>query len=89
MATTLESTDRARWDATNAANKDNLLRVIRDEAERMLAYAEAPANWEGPTASGHWQVRDIVGHRTPRRRLPSSAGTARRLLAGTAAIVST
>jgi uncharacterized protein (TIGR03083 family) len=62
MATTQESTDRAQWDATNAANKDRLLQVIRDEADRLLGYAESPDNWEAPTASGHWQVRDIVGH---------------------------
>jgi uncharacterized protein (TIGR03083 family) len=36
--------------------------VVRNEAERLLAYAEVTANWEAPTASGHWQVRDIVGH---------------------------
>lgn len=62
MTATQESTDRAQWDATNAANKDRLLQVVRSEAERLLQYAESPANWEAPTASGHWQVRDIVGH---------------------------
>jgi uncharacterized protein (TIGR03083 family) len=50
------------WDATNPASKDNLLRAVREEAERMISLAEVPANWEAPTASGHWQVRDIVGH---------------------------
>jgi uncharacterized protein (TIGR03083 family) len=50
------------WDATNYASKDNLLRVVRSEAERMFQLAEPARNWEAPTASGHWQVRDIIGH---------------------------
>jgi uncharacterized protein (TIGR03083 family) len=62
MATTPEATDRAQWDAANPANKDRLLRVVREEAERLFAYADVSANWEAPTASGHWQVRDIIGH---------------------------
>ena len=61
MTETQEST-RAQWDATNPASKENLLRVVRDEAERMMALAEVPENWEKPTPSGHWQVRDIIGH---------------------------
>ena len=28
----------------------------------MLALASEPGVWENPTASGHWQVRDIIGH---------------------------
>ena len=50
----------ARWDATNHASKDNLLKVIRKEAESVFELAED--NWTGPTRSGHWEVRDIVGH---------------------------
>jgi uncharacterized protein (TIGR03083 family) len=53
---------REQWDATNYAAKDNLLRVVREEAESFFALAEVPENWESPTSSGHWQVRDIVGH---------------------------
>jgi uncharacterized protein (TIGR03083 family) len=61
--TTLEQDDtRERWDATNYAAKDNLLGVVRWEAENFFALAEVPENWKSPTASGHWQVRDIVGH---------------------------
>jgi uncharacterized protein (TIGR03083 family) len=62
MATTHQTPTQAQWDATNYASKDNLLRVIREEAERLLNYAGSPDNWEAPTASGHWQVRDIIGH---------------------------
>src|SRR5262249_3614184 len=29
------------------------------KSERMI---DAPKNWESPTHSGHWQVRDLVGH---------------------------
>lgn len=56
------ATTPVEWDATNPASKENLLRAVREEAERMIALAEVPENWEAPTASGHWQVRDIVGH---------------------------
>jgi uncharacterized protein (TIGR03083 family) len=51
---------REQWDATNPAAKDNLLRVVREQADSVFALAEK--NWEAPTASGHWQVRDIIGH---------------------------
>ena len=62
MADSQEITARAQWDATNPASKDNLLRVVREQAERMLQLAEVPENWEMSTPCGHWQVRDIVAH---------------------------
>jgi uncharacterized protein (TIGR03083 family) len=62
VAETEETTIQADWDAMNPASKENLLRVLREEAERTFTLAEVPANWEKPTASGHWQVRDIIGH---------------------------
>jgi uncharacterized protein (TIGR03083 family) len=49
------------WDATTYDAKDNLLRVVRREADRFFALAEAEP-WEGPTACTPWQVRDLVGH---------------------------
>jgi uncharacterized protein (TIGR03083 family) len=52
--------NRQTWDATNFASKDNLLRVIKQEANAVFHLAEE--NWEAPTTSGHWQVRDIIGH---------------------------
>src|SRR5581483_7682444 len=52
----------SEWDATSYAAKDNLLRVVRHEAERFFALAAAPGAWEAPTACPLWQVRDIVGH---------------------------
>lgn len=51
-----------RWDATKYAAKDNLLGVVRREADALFRLAEIEGNWEAPTRSGHWQVRDIVGH---------------------------
>jgi uncharacterized protein (TIGR03083 family) len=62
MAETQQADAQTQWDATNPASKDALLRAVREEAERMFQLAEAPENWEKPTASGHWQVRDIIGH---------------------------
>lgn len=50
------------WDATNYAAKDNLLRVVRREAEQMFALASAPGAWEAATACPQWRVGDIVGH---------------------------
>lgn len=62
MAAADQDTSRAQWDATNYAGKDNLLRVVREEAEEFFTLAEVPENWHTPTPSGHWQVRDLVGH---------------------------
>src|SRR2546427_8537320 len=52
----------AEWDATPYDAKDNLLRVVRGEAERFFALAEAPGVGEAQTACPQWQVGDIVGH---------------------------
>jgi uncharacterized protein (TIGR03083 family) len=60
--TRTEQASRAEWDATNYAAKDNLLRVVREEAERFFGFADVPEHWQSPTTSGHWQLRDIVGH---------------------------
>ena len=62
MAETQATTTQAQWDAMNPASKENLLRVVREEAGRMLQLAEVPENWEKSTPCGHWQVSDIVAH---------------------------
>jgi uncharacterized protein (TIGR03083 family) len=62
MAAVDQEGSRAQWDATNYAGKDNLLRVVREEAEVFFALAEVPENWHSPTSSGHWQVRDLAAH---------------------------
>ncbi|MGH3345301.1 MAG: maleylpyruvate isomerase family mycothiol-dependent enzyme [Carbonactinosporaceae bacterium] len=50
------------WNFMSPASKDNLLRVIRREAEEMFTTAADAAAWQAPTGAGHWQVRDVVGH---------------------------
>lgn len=50
------------WNFMHSDSKDNLLRVVREEAAALIELASEPAVWEAPTAAGHWQVRDIVGH---------------------------
>jgi uncharacterized protein (TIGR03083 family) len=58
MATETTST---RVNVSEYSGKEFLLNL--DRAERAEFYKlldEAP--WEGPTASGHWQVRDLCGH---------------------------
>jgi uncharacterized protein (TIGR03083 family) len=52
----------SQWDGTNFEARENLLRVIRREAEGLFALAEQPGMWEAPTACTDWQVRDIIGH---------------------------
>jgi uncharacterized protein (TIGR03083 family) len=52
----------SEWDATDYAAKDNLLRVVRLEAEALFDMAEASDRWTAPTGCPKWEVRDIVGH---------------------------
>ncbi len=50
------------WNFFSYDSKDRLLDVVDTQSEQFLALAAAPGAWEAPTASGHWQVRDVVGH---------------------------
>ncbi len=50
------------WDATDYAAKDNVLRVVRLEADALFEMAAASDAWNAPTACPRWEVRDIVGH---------------------------
>jgi uncharacterized protein (TIGR03083 family) len=52
----------SEWNAMTYDGKATILRVVRDEAERMFAMAEQPEIWESPTACTDWTTRDIVGH---------------------------
>jgi len=52
----------SEWNFMDYDSKDNLLRVIREEAAGLVSLAAEPGTWESPTAAGHWQVRDVVGH---------------------------
>jgi uncharacterized protein (TIGR03083 family) len=49
------------WDATNYAAKDNLLRVLRREADALFELA-GNGPWTATTACPGWEARDIVGH---------------------------
>ena len=52
----------SEWDATSYEGKGTILRVVRDEADKLFALADQPGAWDAPTACESWQVRDIVGH---------------------------
>jgi uncharacterized protein (TIGR03083 family) len=52
----------SEWNAMSHQSRDNVLRVVRREAEGMFAMAERPEAWEAPTASVGWEVRDVIGH---------------------------
>ena len=52
----------SEWNGMSYEAKDNMLRVVREQAEGMFTLAEAPDVWTMPTTSTDWQVRDVVGH---------------------------
>jgi len=52
----------SEWEFSDFASKDNLLRTVQSHSDQMLQLASAPGAWEAPTAAGHWQVRDVIGH---------------------------
>ena len=62
MRLTEQTVEQTQLDATTYAGKALLLQTIRAEAEEFLTLAGVTDNWEAPTASGHWQVRDLIGH---------------------------
>src|SRR5215470_16032693 len=44
------------------SGKDTVLDIVRSERAKFYRIIDDPQNWEAPTRSGHWQVRDLVGH---------------------------
>lgn len=44
------------------SSKDLVLDVVRTERAKFYQIIDQPQNWESPTRSGHWEVRDLVGH---------------------------
>jgi uncharacterized protein (TIGR03083 family) len=50
------------WNAMTYAGKDTILRVVREEANRMFRLAWKPGAWEAPTACESWKVKDVIGH---------------------------
>ena len=51
----------SEWDVTSYAAKDNLLRVLRQEADALFEMAEN-GPWTAATACPEWEARDVVGH---------------------------
>jgi uncharacterized protein (TIGR03083 family) len=52
----------SEWNFMSVESKGNLLDAVRRESDWMLEAASASEAWEAPTAAGHWQVRDVIGH---------------------------
>lgn len=52
----------SEWDATSYEGKDTILRVVRGEADGLIALAEPPGAWDVSTACAGWTTRDVVGH---------------------------
>jgi uncharacterized protein (TIGR03083 family) len=52
----------SEWNAMTYEGKDTILRVVRQEAERMFAMVDRPEAWEAPTACEGWTTRDIIAH---------------------------
>jgi uncharacterized protein (TIGR03083 family) len=52
----------SEWDATSYEGKATILRVVREEADRLLALASAAEAWKAPTACAGWMTADIVAH---------------------------
>ncbi len=50
------------WNFMDPASRATIDRVWRQESAQLLDLASDPEVWEAPTAAGHWQVRDVVGH---------------------------
>ena len=52
----------SEWNAMTYEGKDTILRVVRNEAERLFALAEPESAWDAPTACAGWTTRDVVAH---------------------------
>src|SRR4026207_237632 len=52
----------SEWNAMTYEGKDTILRVVKQEAQRLFALAGARGAGERPTAVAGWTTRDIVGH---------------------------
>ena len=50
------------WNFMSPKSRDNLLGTVRREAAGFFDLVSQPDLWEAPTAAGHWEVRDHVGH---------------------------
>ncbi len=50
------------WNAMSYEGKDTILRVVRQQADRMFGMADDRAAWNEPTACKGWETRDVIGH---------------------------
>jgi len=52
----------SEWNAMTYEGKDTIMRVVRNEAERLFALADRPDTWDAPTPCEGWSTSDIVAH---------------------------
>jgi uncharacterized protein (TIGR03083 family) len=52
----------SEWNATTYEGKETILRVVRQQADRLFAMVADPEVWERDTACTRWSTRDVVGH---------------------------
>lgn len=50
------------WNFMDPASRDNLVSAWDREAAHLFEVVGDASVWQAPTAAGHWQVRDVVGH---------------------------
>jgi uncharacterized protein (TIGR03083 family) len=50
------------WDATTYEGKETILRVVRQQADKLFAMVADPEVWDRGTACDRWSTRDVVGH---------------------------
>ena len=58
------------WNAMTYEGRDNLLRVVRQQAQGFFELVSSPQVWEQRTACANWQVPS-EGHALKRRRISS------------------
>ena len=51
-----------QWNAMTFEGKDTILRVVREEADQLIALASPKEAWTAPTFCKGWAVADVVGH---------------------------
>jgi uncharacterized protein (TIGR03083 family) len=50
------------WNATTFEGKPTILRVVRQQADKVFALIADPDAWERDTPCERWKTRDVVGH---------------------------
>jgi uncharacterized protein (TIGR03083 family) len=52
----------SEWNAMTYEGKNTILRVVRNEAEKLFSMADRSGAWDSPTACEGWSTRDVVAH---------------------------